>query len=82
MNVMLCAVVLEGFYDSLSHTINHATIQLQCAYCGETICSECSSQKVIIPTATDKRQQRVCDACYGVLQGMVGEDIPLITALD
>lgn len=49
-----------------------------CPYCKDVVCSDCFAQKSLIPGIA-AQPQRVCDACYGVLRGMVGNEVPLVT---
>lgn len=50
----------------------------KCRWCDDIVCVECSSQKVKSPGAPN-RLICVCDACYGALTGMVGQDTQLLT---
>lgn len=42
------------------------------------MCTDCSKQKATLP-GKDKSKKLVCDACYGVLLGMVGDDVPVLS---
>jgi Sec7 domain/Mon2/Sec7/BIG1-like, HUS domain/FYVE zinc finger len=48
-----------------------------CNYCNEMVCSDCCERRALIPNTT-RRQCRVCDACYGVLKGDVGANVPIV----
>jgi len=51
--------------------------RIQCRWCEDIICSDCSQQKAKLPNSKDKSQKRVCDACFGVLRGMIGDDMEI-----
>lgn len=48
-----------------------------CSFCRDIICSDCYSHKCEIKQKD--RTQRVCDACYGILNGIVSPNTPLVT---
>jgi len=56
----------------------------QCRWCRDVVCSECCSQKAKVPGGIrgSGGKKKVCDACYGVLNGMVGHDVEFLTELD
>ena len=55
----------------------------RCKWCADTVCTECCTQRARMPNvqgeANDRRLVVVCDACYGALIGMVGENVPMLT---
>lgn len=53
-----------------------------CNMCHEHICGDCSARKKSIPDGKNRKPRRVCDACYGLLSGLVGDNIPFITAAE
>jgi FYVE zinc finger len=50
----------------------------RCKWCSDIICQDCCAQKAKLP-GKGNRVQQVCDACFGALVGMVGEDVRLLT---
>ena len=46
-----------------------------CALCLDSVCTECAAHRAELPVSPNRLAagpQRVCDACYGVLQHAVG----------
>ena len=50
----------------------------RCKWCQDIICQDCCKNKIKLP-GTGGKMAQVCDACYGALSGMVGEDVQLLT---
>lgn len=50
-----------------------------CNYCDDRVCDQCSKQRCAIPDRMIFTKKRVCDACYGGLQGIIGDNIPLLS---
>ena len=50
----------------------------RCKWCQDIICQDCCKNKAKLP-GTGGKVAQVCDACYGALSGMVGEDVQLLT---
>lgn len=54
--------------------------RLVCKYCREAVCGDCCKQKWVLPgKGKPGSPERVCDACFGALAGMVGEGVPLLS---
>lgn len=59
--------------------------RMVCKWCRDTVCVECCQRKKILPTAVMPKggkkppAEKVCDACFGALSGMVGDAIPLLS---
>lgn len=53
----------------------------KCRYCGDGVCADCCAQKCMIPGG-EKRLVNVCDACFGALKGMVGDEVKLLNVVD
>lgn len=53
-----------------------------CRYCEDTICNDCCTHKMRLPGSTSRSLRRVCDACFGALKGMVGDQLPVLTVSD
>ena len=59
--------------------------RMVCKWCRDTVCVECCQRKKILPTAVVPKSgkkppaEKVCDACFGALSGMVGDAIPLLS---
>jgi hypothetical protein len=49
----------------------------RCKYCNDAVCSDCHTRKANL----GKRLEIVCDACYGVLKGMIGAELPPLTII-
>eukprot|EP00457_Paulinella_chromatophora_P000780 gb/GEZN01000780.1/.p1 GENE.gb/GEZN01000780.1/~~gb/GEZN01000780.1/.p1 ORF type:complete len:1153 (-),score=168.85 gb/GEZN01000780.1/:253-3216(-) len=49
-----------------------------CKWCRDLICGDCCAQKASLPGQEKKGKKKVCDACFGVLNGMVGVDVPFL----
>ena len=50
----------------------------RCKWCQDIICQDCCKNKAKLP-GTGGKVAQVCDACFGALSGMVGEDVQLLT---
>jgi len=53
----------------------------KCRWCADLVCSDCCAQKCFVPNGP-KRLLNVCDACFGVIKGMVGDNVKLLTVCD
>jgi hypothetical protein len=53
----------------------------KCRWCTDLVCSDCCEQKCIVPGGA-KRLVNVCDACFGIIKGMVGDNVKLLTVCD
>lgn len=55
--------------------------KFNCPYCKQIVCSDCSTKLADIPGEGGKfgnRPQRVCDACDGIISGIVRLDQPIL----
>jgi len=55
--------------------------RIKCKWCADVVCNECCSHKVKLPSTQTKSvaAERVCDACFGAVAGMVGDDQELFS---
>jgi len=53
----------------------------RCRWCLDDVCTDCATQKCQLPNG-EKRIVNVCDACYGVIKGMVGDNVKILTVCD
>jgi hypothetical protein len=49
----------------------------KCSWCGDSTCNECSSHSVRLPHVKENTERRVCDGCYGVIEGFLPTDLKL-----
>eukprot|EP00475_Leptophrys_vorax_P043710 TRINITY_DN8505_c0_g1_i1.p1 TRINITY_DN8505_c0_g1~~TRINITY_DN8505_c0_g1_i1.p1 ORF type:complete len:835 (+),score=224.09 TRINITY_DN8505_c0_g1_i1:274-2505(+) len=43
---------------------NWRLVRRHCKMCGEVVCPNCSSNKILIPKVDPKKKQRICDKCH------------------
>jgi hypothetical protein len=73
---MYCKLCVKGF--------GLMRRRMVCKWCRDTVCVECCQHRKILPTAAvakGKKQpaEKVCDACFGALSGMVGDGVPMLS---
>jgi len=73
--VMYCKLCVKGF--------GLMRRRMVCKWCRDTVCVECCQRRKILPTVTKGNKkppaEKVCDACFGALSGMVGDSVPLLS---
>jgi len=54
--------------------------RIKCKMCDDTVCNECCGHKVKVSRGNKPNvMERVCDACFGGVTNMIGDDLPLLS---